>query len=728
VGLLLAVLFFCIPVPQAAVDVRPVPSVRLLDRHGHLLRELLSSEAGTSVWVGLDQVSPDLVLATLAAEDRRFYWHLGVDPIGVMRAVWQNAQAGRVESGASTLAMQLVGNATGVHPSGLRGKAWQGLQALRLMTVLSRRQVLERYLNTISYGHQAFGIEAAARYYFRCPAKQLSLAEAAMLASLPANPTIYDPFSNLEVVRSRQRFILTTLGRLGWVEPSRVQAAMAETCVPDPAPETFLAPHFTDMVSTRLQSRRGDVRTTLDLGLQHDVEGILHQRLAALKNRHATNGGVIVLDNASGDVLAWVGSTDYRSAQVDAVTARRQPGSTLKPFTYGLALERGFTCATVLPDMPFRYGGVMADYRPENYDGTFHGEVPLRMALACSYNAPAVYVLNRLGYTALYDRLKLAGFDSLNQPPDHYGLGLTLGDGEIRLLELARGYRSLACGGQYRTERIFLDEAPGAPHEVFSERVAYLLTNILSDHAARIPAFGPDSVLNLPFPCAAKTGTSNDFHDNWTVGYTPAVTVAVWVGNFDASPLEHVSGVTGAGGIFHDVMMRLSETHATVPFERPAGIVEQDVCPISGDKPGPYCTTHQTELFIRAYCPHQVCTVHQRRDGRTVTVYPADVALWRKAAGLPLDPSVVAAQIGIESPLDGEVFQLDPVLRISAQALHLAVLPPSGARQVQWFVDGQPYRTVSSPFSARWILRPGRHHFYVTTPQWQSATVSIQVK
>lgn len=720
---------YCIPVPRAAVDIRPVPSVRLLDRHGRLLREVLSTAEGTAAWVDLDGISPDVVAATLAAEDHRFWRHPGVDPVGIGRAFWQNARAHRIESGASTIEMQLVGNATGVHPSTIRGKAWQALQSIRLFTVLSRRQILVRYLNTIPYGHQTFGIEAASRFYFNCHASQLSLSQAAMLAAIPAAPSVFDPLSNLDRVRDRQRYILQSLRALGWVDTARIESALAETVTPHLGAEAFMAPHFCDMVVRHLDGRHGDVRTTLDLDLQHDVEGILHQRLAALKDRKVTNGAVVVLDNRSGDVLAWVGSSDYATAQVDGVLARRQPGSTLKPFTYGLALERGWTPASILPDMPFRYGGVYADYRPENYDGTFHGQVSMRTALACSYNAPAVYVLSHIGAGLLLDRLHTAGFESLDQPASHYGLGLTLGDGDVRLIELAGAYRALADQGVYRPERIFIESSNrGRMETVFSDRVTALLTDILSDHTARIPAFGPDSVLNLPFPCAAKTGTSNDFHDNWTVGYTPAVTVAVWVGNFDASPLYHVSGVTGAGGVFRDVMLRASRDRPEEAFPRPAGLVEEVVCPASGLLAGPDCPTRVRELFIRAYRPHKPCDVHRRIHGHVVTVYPEEVLVWRRQAGLPVDPSFGRGTVGIQSPSDGEVFRLDPILRVSAQALHLAVLPPDGTRTVQWYVDGDLYRTVPPPFSARWVLKPGAHRFYAVSNTWRSGEVHILVR
>lgn len=721
-------LFLAIPVPTKALSVGRVPSIRLLDRHGFLLREVLSSEQGTAAWSPLDQISPDVIEATLVAEDRRFWSHPGIDPIGLGRAVVQNLRNHAIVSGASTVAMQLIANAYGREHRGLGFKLWEGVAALRLMSVASHREVLERYLNTIPYGHQAFGIEAAARTYFDRPASRLSLAQAAYLAAIPCSPSLYDPLGHPDAVKDRERWILEEMRRLGKASPERVAAALAEDVRIDLGGDRFLAPHFCDLAREKLEGRSGEVRTTLDATLQRDLEAMLRTHLIPLRDRGATNGAIVVLDNETGDILAMVGSVDFASAQFNGATALRQPGSTLKPFTYGLALQNGMTASTLIPDLPARYRTGTVEYTPMNYDGTFHGPVRMRTALACSYNAAAVKVLSEIGPEALLDVLHRAGFDSLDKPASHYGLGLTLGGGEVTLLELAGGFRSLARGGTWSPQRIFLDAPQRSSRTVFSPRVCAILTDILSDPDARTPAFGAHSVLNMPFPCAAKTGTSRDFRDNWTVGYTTRYTVAIWVGDFGARPMQQVSGVTGAGRLFRSVMLHLHDGNPPKDFPVPGGLVRLSVCPDSGDLPGPCCSSHVSELFIAAYVPTQTCRVHRMMDGRRATVYPAQYADWMHEVGLPLPSQAVPdGHPGIISPQEGDAFRLDPVLHADYQTLRLNVVPPSGAVSVDWYVDGRLLEVAGPPFAAHWRLARGTHTIEARTAPWRSAPVHVSV-
>jgi len=350
------------------------------------------------------------------------------------------------------------------------------------------------------------------------------------------------------------------------------------------------------------------------------------QVVKSLTDRHVTNAAVIVVSNATDEILAYVGSVSYADlvhrGRVDGVQALRQPGSTLKPFLYQLALERGYTPATVLPDSPSVYPLVPGSpYRPTNYDDRFHGPVRLRSALANSYNVPACYVTAEIGVSSLLQRLKDLGFTSLRKDAEYYGVGLVLGNGEVTLYQLARAYAALARGGRWRPLRCYVqhdgDISPPAAEErrISDPESTFLVTDILSDPYERAPSFGSRSILRLPFPCAVKTGTSSHFRDNWTVGYTPDYTVAVWVGDFDATPLDDVSGVAGAGPLFARIMLYLYRDAPSPRFERPADLVRRPVCSVSGKPPGPYCP-HCIEDWFR---PRDLvdyqrdrCTWHRR--------------------------------------------------------------------------------------------------------------------
>lgn len=554
-----------LPFPKSRLGPGPVISLRLLDRNGALLREVLSDEGGRCRWVKLEDVSPHLLRATIAAEDKLFFLHRGVNVLSMLRAILQNLRHGEVVSGASTITQQLVRN---LYPG--RRNVWVKFRevwlALRLERTLSKQEILVQYINRISYGNQAYGIEAASRLYLDKPSSQLSLAEAAFLAAIPRSPTQLNPYRALGAVKKRQVDILVKMSELGLItEAERDRARTEELCLL-PATDRFRAPHFCDFVLGQVPpADRKDlsvIGTTLDYKLQQKIEILLKNDLTAMEGRGIGNGAVVVLDNSNGEVLSLVGSRDFfddvHDGQVNGVLALRQPGSTLKPFTYGLALENGLTAASLIDDSPAQFRAVEGHYRPQNYDRHYHGLISLRAALACSYNIPAVAVLQAIGTDLLYRRLQSVGFEGLKQDPGYYGVGLTLGNGEVSLLELARAYSALARQGLYIREKPFIrlvrkdgKETPApnpeAAERVFSPQVAYIITNILADQDARTPSFGYHNPLSFPFPVAAKTGTSKDFRDNWTLGYSSRYTVGVWVGNFDGEPMHNVSGSAAVG-------------------------------------------------------------------------------------------------------------------------------------------------------------------------------------
>jgi len=620
-----------IPFPQKVIQPNSIVSLRIFDRDGNLLREVLSDEEGRSRWVSLQEISKNIIFATLAAEDSRFYEHSGIDIRAILRAIIQNIRARRVISGGSTLTQQVV-KSIYHFPRNWFWKIIEIWYALRLEISLSKDEIITQYLNRIPYGNRTFGINAASWFYFDKPPSHLSLAEAAFLAGLPRGPSIYNPYRHFLRAQKRQREVLQRMLNKGTITQGEYRRAFKEPLNLVAPGIAFRAPHFCDFVLSKISSKErqniSSIRTTLDFQLQKDIEVLLKNYVKSLKKWEVTNAAVLIMDNKRGEILSFVGSADffdsYHSGQVSGVTSLRQPGSALKPFTYALALEQGMTPATLISDTEIHIQTKGIDYVPRNYDGKFHGLVRLREALACSYNVSAIKVLEKIGIESLLRRLKKLGFESLDKGADYYGLGLTLGDGEVTLLELTRAYSTLARGGMFKKEEIFLEikdiqgrvKSFPEPHPVpvFSPQISYIITNILADKDARIPAFGEGSCLSLPFPCAVKTGTSGNFRDNWAIGYTPHYTVGVWVGNFDGKPMRNVSGVSGAGPLFRDIMLLLEKRDKgrNFNFTIPEGLMEIYVCPRSGMLVHPSCPGKIKEIFVKGTEPKEVCNLCPR--------------------------------------------------------------------------------------------------------------------
>ena len=424
-GLLIAV--YAGSFPDALLTPEAVESRRLFDRHGRLMREALSDHEGRGVWRPLAQVSPWLPRAFIAIEDRRFYEHGGVDYRGVARALWENIQAGRVVSGGSTITQQVVKHLQ-PRPRTLWGKLNEAINAWRLERAADKQQILEQYLNRAPFGHGAFGVEAAARLYFDKAAMSLSVAEAALIAGIPRAPSRNNPFTAPKRAVERQREVLAQMHETGVIDAEQYASAQAQPLRFAEPEDRFSAPHFTTWALGR-NPPPGRIPTTLDLDLQVEVKAAARRVVRELADKRVSQAAAVVLDNETGDVLAWLGSVDFfdpQAGQVDMVLGMRQPGSTLKPFVYALALEDGFSANTELPDFPLYFPTLAGDYRPRNYDRRFHGWVTLRTALANSYNVPVVWLVNRLGAPRLLRRLHDVGLTELDRDADYYGLGLGL--------------------------------------------------------------------------------------------------------------------------------------------------------------------------------------------------------------------------------------------------------------------------------------------------------------
>jgi penicillin-binding protein 1C len=607
---------YAVPFPVEELDPARFSSVRVLDRHGVLMREWLTSgHGGRSQWRKLDEVSPWLRKALLAAEDARFYDHSGVDARAVGRAVRDNLSAGRVVSGASTITMQVV-RLLWPGERSLRKKASEAVWALRLERAMTKDQILEQYINRAPFGNQLYGVEAAALRYFGKTSQELSPAQAAFLAGLPQSPIHHNPLKDITKAQQRQRWILGRMRDLGDLTDDQYSQALGEPLLLQPARGAFAAPHFMDYLYAQLPAQTlaqaVTIETTLDHQVQALAEGVVSTHIATLRERNVTQAAVVVLDVATAEVLAMVGSRDFFDAasegQVNGAVALRQPGSSLKPFTYALALERGWTAGTLMPDIPITYKTATGTYAPGNFDNIFRGPVRARPALACSLNIPAIKAQEFIGVQALLTWLRRAGFSHLTQDAEFYGLALTLGAGEVRLLDLAAAYGVFARGGLWRaptlTRRVTstngpLDTPPPETRRLLDPSTAYIIADILSDPMARAPVFGMHGPLNLPFWVAAKTGTSSDFRDIWTVGFSDRYIVAVWVGNFDGQAMNAISGITGAAPIFRDIMLNLHPPAQPQPPSpaAPPNLTRARICTLSGALATPRCPSQRLEWF-----------------------------------------------------------------------------------------------------------------------------------
>jgi len=731
------------PLPADLLVPPAIPSVVLEDRHGVPLRTVRGTAGRLQAWVPLAEIEPRVLQAFIALEDRRFAEHPGVDLRAMARAARDNLRAGRVVSGASTLTMQLARLVTGSDRDWV-GKLHQSLWALRLERHLSKQQILEQYVNRVPLGQGTIGVPAAARVYFDADPNGLSLGQAALLAGIARAPSVDNPLVSVGRARARRAIALARMVAAGFVSATEAERAATEPAQ-TASQALFLAPHFTTQLLLQLETTGAatlphSLRTSLDLALQEAAAAEVRHTVDVLRDRNVRHAAAVVLDNRSGEILAWVGSPDFWAdtmGQVDMVASPRQPGSTLKPFVYGLAFDRGLTAATVLPDVPRVYQTATGPYRPRNYDRTFHGPVRAREALASSFNVPAVELVERLGTGSALHTLQLAGFASLDRDAEHYGLGLVLGNGDVTLLELANAYRALANGGTWHPVTWLAEAASGhagdAGRPVLSPGAAALVLDILADPAARLAGFGPGSALELPFSAAAKTGTSRHFTDNWSLVTTARFTVAAWVGNFSGRAMRGVSGVSGAAPLAQRIALVTARRYAPGTLIAPGavGAVAATVCRLSGLRANPSCPG-VTEWFLPGTLPSQSCDWH-RPLGLEL---PIEYAEWIATAGAtsaqsPAGPATAVIDIAaarpaagnfhIISPRDGDRYRVPPGTDPRYATIALRAAGGAPGEPVRWYVNGAPLR------GSRWEITPGSHVIRAQTPSGARHDVRIEV-
>ena len=748
------------PLPAGLLD-DPRPSTIVVDRNGVQLYEARSDNGTRGIALSAASLPPALVAATIAAEDRRFWSHPGVDAIAVLRAAKVNLIERQVVEGGSTITQQvaklLLNRKSPDRARGWSAKAHEAVIALRLEHRFSKRELLAMYLNLAGYGNQVNGVERASQIYFGVTASMLTPAQAAFLAGLPQRPTGFDPYRRRDAAIARQRAVLKRMQAAGALTEHDASIARAEQLNLSPGPSSaFVAPHFVEMVlASAGDARPGRIETTLDADLQKDVAGIIETQRDALRRHGAANVAVVVLHNATGEWLAWEGSGNYfdraNGGTINGALTPRQPGSALKPFTYALAFEEGFSPASVLADVPSSFPtaeeGVV--YSPRNYDGRFRGPLLARLALAGSENVPAVSLASQVGIPKLLRFLSRAGLSSFDRTASYYGLGLTLGNAEVRLDELVAAYAAFARGGEWIRPTFVRGDTER--RRIVSSRSAFWITDILSDPAAREYAFGRGGNLELPFPVAVKTGTSQAYHDNWTIGYSRNVTVGVWVGNFDRTPLRNSSGVTGAAPIFHGVMLA-AERHATgTPAFSDATIAaasadstRREICALSGLAANRWCPTRRHEWTATEH-QLQSCSWHHFNDEGLVTIWPAEYRAWAMEHGRSFaggersqKQSVTVTNAGagrrdakaalqIVSPADGSTYLIDPTLRREFQTLSLRVIAP-GPGQIHWSINGQPIGAGGADAKIHWPLVPGRHRILARDDAGRTAESHVFVR
>lgn len=750
----------------------PVAGPLVQDRHGRTLRLVPEAEGRKLVKLPDGPLPANVIRAFVAAEDQRFWQHPGVDFLAMGRALWSNLAAGRIVSGASTLTMQLA-RLTHPGPRTYGRKLTEIAHSLRLEMSLTKAEILRHYLDRVPLGNNLMGVETAALAYFGKPAARLSLAEAATLAALAKAPGRLNPVKpDTGRLLARRDYVLSRMAELGLLDGREMAAAKEEPlALTAGAPRfPFAAPHLVNLVladSAALPA--GPVETTLDLELQFRAEKILAAHRHKLRKWGASQAALVVADNRTAEVLALAGSLSYGprdQGMVNGAAALRSPGSALKPFLYALALDAGYTPATLLEDVERRYRIPGGEFNPLNFDRVAHGPVSFREALGNSLNLAAVRLLEAVGPGKYFEVLKSLGL--INHPelgPGHYGLGLVVGNPEVTLLQLAQAYACLANGGLFRPLKFTRDTPDVFGHRVFSPQAAYIVSHILADPAARGRIFGASQAMNPPFPLALKTGTSTRYRDCWAVGVSRGYTLAVWVGNFDGRPTHEASGALVAAPILADLAGEFFRHAIAEPLPRPAGIVDTTICAFSGLLPATGCRHQTRELFIAGAEPGDTCRLHHQEEPwhRLPTAFAGwlhgrhlkggagrfrlagfDADLGSTFGGVqpasgpdrippggqvnpgasPL-PSAAGGEVAIIAPLRGDRYLLrgTETFRLSAKAVC-----PGPLSEVTWFLNGREAATMGPPYEVELDLPRGRHRLAALGPGGRGDEVEVWVE
>jgi penicillin-binding protein 1C len=713
------------------------------DRNGTVLRVLPASDGVKREWASLGEIPPGAVKIFIRSEDRRFYFHPGIDIIAIGRSFLRNAQERRVVSGASTITMQLA-RMISPHSGGWGGKLREAWDAIRLEVKLTKKEILELWLNSIPFGSNIEGLPAMTRSRFGRPVNQLDDNRAALLAAVPRRPGFYDPAVNPDAAVSAA-LALSERSGLGLREDELLNAAKEAAIVsqgPEDPRAPFFAPHFTERLRLSHESNNAasavKIRSTIDLGLQRYAEELLALELSLLSRNRVSNGAILVIENDTGAVRVYVGSAswfnDAVSGKIDGVRFRGQPGSCLKPFLYALAIDAGFGPADIMPDIPTVFGTREA-YIPSNFNNRFNGPVRLRIALASSLNIPAVYLLERLGVNAFEEYLVGFGFDSIRETMGTHGTGLALGNAEVSLEEMVRGFSAFPRGG-FPAELVWIEGDTPPQSSVLSPPLmspyaAWMIADILSDRSSRFVGFGPAPTLATPFVSMFKTGTANQFQHIWALGATKRFTVGVWMGNFSGETVIGSTGSSIPASIASKLLSALEQSAGAdnrgsanssenIGGLVPAGVTETQICALSGMASGPYCTGIARE-FIRNEKIPSTCTWHTGAG----LFYPPEYQAWLTER-FRLGGVMQGGSGRIRNPVSGSVYYLDPSIPPNAQALRVETNGFSADALV--YSDGVLQGSLNHAGVYALPLSRGQHTVLVEDLDGTSAAVIFEVR
>jgi penicillin-binding protein 1C len=696
-------------------------STELLDRTGRPMRIRLAAQDQDCRPHYQADLKHWICKALIAAEDKRFLRHHGIDLASLVRAVGQNISSAEIVSGASTISTQVIRMADPSPHRNTAAKVKEAFRALQMERLYDKNEIIGSYLNRAPFGANIQGIEAAAQRYFGKHADTLTLGEAALLAGLPQSPTRFRPDVHFDAAKKRQRYVLGRMRMDGMISDDAYVRALDETLDIRPAVYPFDAPHFCELLFRR-PTVNGVVRTTLDQRIQQCASAVLRAHSEKLAGFGIYGGAVVVIEVESGAVRALVGSPDYfnaaQSGQVNCAYEPRSPGSALKPFIYALALDSGrIIPEQKLADVPMTFGR----YTPLNFDGNFNGLVTVRNALIDSLNIPAVALTDQIGTPALYEMLRRLGLSTLVQTPEHYGLGLALGNAEVRLLELTNAYACLARQGIWKPWTLTESDADIAGEPVFSPAACWIVSDMLSGDERAMQVSGHAASARLP-RMAWKTGTSSGFRDAWTIGYTPEYVVGVWMGNPNGTASVHLTGIETAAPVVWEIMRALYPSQEAPWFVRPSNVVQRRICERSGLLAGPHCKACTDGTFIQNRTRLTECTVH--RDASGQEIWPASVAafLRRKSGG----PLCNTDELKITEPVDQCCYRLMKDPR-DAQKIKLSAVSGS-SDPLFWFVDQTCLGAAQPNASLFWELQPGRHRITCSTGSGYSASVNVSVE
>jgi penicillin-binding protein 1C len=729
VGLVGWAAWLWLPFPQAKLERYPF-GVTIVDRDSQPMRVMLNEADALCLPVRLADTGPWLGPAIVAAEDKRFFHHRGVDVLALGRAIRQNLTSRRVVSGASTLSTQVI-RLVEPRPRDLWAKLVEMLQALRMERRYTKSQILEQYLNRAPFGSNLIGVEAASRRYFGKSAADLSLAEAAVIAGLPQAPTRLRPDRYPERAARRRSYVLHRMLEEGFITSEQCAAADSEPIACRSGATVFRAPHFCDLVRAH-RPQSPIMHTTLDSALQLIAEEALQQRTVDLSREGIHGGAVVIMDVRSGAVRALVGSPNFWDqrwqGQVNGADSPRSPGSALKPFIYAMAIDQGLcTPASIVADVPM----VTAQFQPENYDHVFSGPVSVREALVRSLNIPALRITQQIGPENVLQLLRRVGLTTLDKTSEHYGLGLALGSGEVTLLDLANAYACLARLGSYRRLRLLEAESPSPPVRIFSPEAAWLVADILSGDERAADASGHIADVQLP-RVAWKTGTSAGLRDAWTVAYNPDYVVGVWLGNPAGQNSPALVGRQVAAPLAYEIFRRLYPAGHAPWFSRPSGIETRVVCARSGMPARECCESTVTDWSIRGVSPVTECTIHQRLPDRQVfEVWPEEIAAFLSSHGmasLATNHNSMASPLRILTPVTGVVLSRPQGNVLSNQRIPLRAEAGGIDKNLYWFVDGKLHTIASAASPVFWFLTLGQHTISCSDPDGHSDAVSVMVR